>query len=133
QPVVLYYNRALFDAASMEYPTLDWTWDDFEAAAAELTQDTDGDGSNDQWGFIMNGWPPPQMFVWQAGGDVVSEDMSASPITSPEAIEGFTFYANMIYDDVHTPPESVIQEQGFAEMFKAGRIAMFMGGATDDL
>ena len=39
----------------------------------------------------------------------------------------------MIYDDVHCPPEAVIQEQGFGEMFKAGKIAMFMGGAADDL
>ncbi|MFP4344999.1 MAG: ABC transporter substrate-binding protein [Anaerolineales bacterium] len=133
QPVVMYYNRALFDQAGMDYPTLDWTWEEFQAAAAELTQDLDGDGQNDQWGFILNGWPPPQMFVWQAGGEVIAEDLSAMPIDSPEAIEGFEFYGNMIYDDVHAPPEAVIQEQGFGEMFKAGRIAMFMGGAADDL
>jgi multiple sugar transport system substrate-binding protein len=133
QPTVLYYNTALFDAAGMDYPTMDWTWEDFEQASAELTQDTDGDGANDQWGFTMNGWPPPQMFVWEAGGDVMSDDLSSSPIDSPEAIQGFQFYADMIYDDVHTPPEAVIQEQGFGEMFKAGKIAMFMGGAADDL
>jgi multiple sugar transport system substrate-binding protein len=39
----------------------------------------------------------------------------------------------MIYSDVYAPPEAVIQEQGFGEMFKAGKIAMFMGGAADDL
>jgi multiple sugar transport system substrate-binding protein len=39
----------------------------------------------------------------------------------------------MIYDDVHCPPEAVISEQGFGEMFKAGKVAMFMGGAADDL
>jgi multiple sugar transport system substrate-binding protein len=133
QPVVLYFNRAVFDAAGVDYPSMDWTWDDLTEAAAALTQDTDGDGKNDQWGFTMNGWPPPQMFVWQAGGDVIASDLQSSPIDSPEAIEGFNFYANLIYDDVHTPPEAVISEQGFGEMFKAGKIAMFMGGAADDL
>jgi multiple sugar transport system substrate-binding protein len=133
QPTVLYYNRALFDEAGVEHPTADWTWTEFQEAAAALTADTDGDGTNDQWGFSMNGWPPPQMFVWQAGGEVMAPDLSASPIDSPEAIEGFQFYADMIYDDVHTPPEAVIQEQGFGEMFKAGQIGMFMGGAADDL
>jgi multiple sugar transport system substrate-binding protein len=133
QPVVMYYNRALFDEAGLDYPSLDWTWDDLTDAAAALTLDTDGDGGNDQWGFTMNGWPPPQMFVWQAGGDVISPDLGSSPIDTPEAIEGFQFYADMIYDDVHTPPEAIIQEQGFGEMFKAGNIAMFMGGAADDL
>ncbi len=133
QPVVLYFNRGLFDEAGMDYPTMDWTWEDFEAAAAELTTDADGDGANDQWGFAMNGWPPPQMFVWQAGGEVVTGDLSASPVDSPEALQGFQYYADMIYDDEHTPPEAVLQEQGFGEMFKAGKIAMFMGGAADDL
>lgn len=133
QPVVLFYNRALFDEAGLDHPTLDWTWEEFQEAAAALTQDTDGDGNNDQWGFTMNGWPPIHMFIWQAGGDVISEDLSASPVDAPEAIRGAEFYADMIFDDVHTPPQAVIQEQGFGEMFKAGRIAMFMGGAADDL
>ncbi len=133
QPVVLYFNRGLFDEAGMDYPTMDWTWDIFEQAAADLTMDLDGDGTNDQWGFTMNGWPPPQMFVWQAGGEVIASDLSASPVDSPEAIQAFQFYADMIYDDVHTPPEATIQEQGFGEMFKANNIAMFMGGAADDL
>jgi multiple sugar transport system substrate-binding protein len=132
QPVVLYYNTALFEEVGQDLPNNDWTWDDFEAAAAALTKDLDQDGTNDQWGFTMNGWPPPQMFVWQAGGEVITADLSSSPIDSPEAMEGFQFYADMIYDDVHTPPEAVIQEQGFGEMFKAGKIAMFMGGAADD-
>jgi multiple sugar transport system substrate-binding protein len=80
QPVVMYYNRALFDAADMEYPTEDWTWTEFEDAAAQLTQDLDGDGENDQWGFTLTGWPPPQMFVWQAGGEVISDDLTSSPV-----------------------------------------------------
>jgi len=133
QPVVLYYNKALFDAAGMEYPTPDWTWDDFEKAAADLTVDTNGDSKNDQWGFTLNGWPPPQMFVWQAGGEVITDDLSSSPIDTPEAIQAFDFYSSLIYDDEHTPPQSVLQEQGFGEMFKAGKIAMFMGGSADDL
>jgi multiple sugar transport system substrate-binding protein len=133
QPVVMYYNRALFDAAGIGYPDLSWTWNTFRDAAAVLTQDTDGDGANDQWGFTLNGWPPPQMFIWQAGGDVISADLSESPVDTPEAIAGLDFYAGMIYDDVHAAPEAVISEQGFGEMFKAGKIAMFMGGAADDL
>jgi multiple sugar transport system substrate-binding protein len=133
QPVVMYYNRALFDEAGLDYPTLDWDWDMFKSSAAELTKDLDGDGENDQWGFTLTGWPPPQMFVWQAGGEVIADDLSTSPIDTAEAINGFDFYASMIYNDVHAPPEAVIQEQGFGEMFKAGKIAMFMGGAADDL
>lgn len=64
QPVVVYFNRGLFDAAGVDYPTTGWTWNDFMEKARALTQDTDGDGQTDQWGFINNSWPPPYIFVW---------------------------------------------------------------------
>lgn len=133
QPVVVYFNRGLFDAAGLDYPQAGWTWDDFTAAATALTQDTDGDGTVDQWGTVMNGWPPPQIFMWQAGGDVIGEDLMTAPIDSPEALEGLNFYLNTAYNPALAPSAEVISEQGFGEMFKAGRIGMFMGGAADDL
>ena len=33
----LLYNKTLFDKAGLAYPTADWTWDDFRAAAKKLT------------------------------------------------------------------------------------------------
>jgi multiple sugar transport system substrate-binding protein len=132
-PVVVFYNRGLFDAAGLEYPTGDWTWNDFMSMAEALTLDTDGDGAIDQWGFSANGWPPPHIFIWQAGGDVMSEDFSESPIDSAEAIEGVEFYLNLAYNPAVAPSRDVIAEQGFGEMFKAGKVALFMGGAADDL
>jgi multiple sugar transport system substrate-binding protein len=133
QPVVTFYNRGLFDAAGLDYPTADWTWDDLLSMGRALTQDTNGDGVTDQWGFIANGWPPPHIFIWQAGGDVISEDLSSSPIDSPEALEGINFYLQLAFNPEVSPSREIIAEQGFGEMFKAGRIALFMGGAADDL
>lgn len=133
QPVIVYYNKALFDAAGLEYPTSDWTWDTFTELAKALTLDTDGDGEVDQWGFTNNSWPPPYIFVWQAGGELINEDFSEAPIDSPEFIEGFEFYLSTAYNPEVSPSREVIAEQGFGEMFKAGKIAMFMGGAADDL
>ena len=46
-PVVMYYNRALFDRASLPYPADGWTQAEFLAAARALTKDTDGDGVAD--------------------------------------------------------------------------------------
>ena len=48
--LVVYYNRDLFDAAGLADPAMNWTWDDFLAAAQALTRDTDGDGAIDQFG-----------------------------------------------------------------------------------
>ncbi len=73
------------------------------------------------------------MFVWQAGGDVIAADLKSCPVDSPAAIQALDFYTELIYSDKYAPPQATIQEQGFGEMFKAGKIAMFMGGAADDL
>jgi multiple sugar transport system substrate-binding protein len=128
QPVVMYYNKALFKAANLPEPNDDWTWETFRDAAKKLT-----DKSKGIYGTTFNGWPPVHMFIWQAGGEVISPDLKSSPIDSPEAIKGLEFYNSIIYNDEVAPPRNVVNEQGFGEMFKAGKIAMFFGGAADDL
>ncbi|MBZ0309811.1 MAG: extracellular solute-binding protein, partial [Anaerolineae bacterium] len=35
--IAIFYNKDMFDAAGLEYPTAEWTWDDFAAAAEALT------------------------------------------------------------------------------------------------
>jgi multiple sugar transport system substrate-binding protein len=133
QPVMLYYNPKLFADAGVEPPNENWTWDDFKAAAAKLTKDTDGDGKADQFGTAFNGWPPIHMFIWQAGGEVISEDKTKSPLDSPEALAGAQFYGDIIYNPEYAATEDVIKEQGFGELAKNGKVAMFYGGAGDDL
>ena len=128
QPVILYYNPALFDAKGVAYPDDTWTWDTFKQAAAQLTDPAAG-----VYGTSFNDWPPIQMFIWQAGGEVISEDLSSCPIDSPEAIAGAQFYADIIYNESYAPSAATISEQGFGEMAKAGKVAMFYGGAADDL
>jgi multiple sugar transport system substrate-binding protein len=125
QPVVLYYNPKLFDAAGIAYPDDTWDWAKFADTAKALTK------APDQYGFAANGWPPVHMFIWQAGGEVITPDLATSPIDSPEAIAGVEFYKSLIFNSSCCPTEDTIAEQGFSEMFKAGKVAMFMGGASD--
>lgn len=40
--VILYYNKALFDAAGVSYPTNSWTWDDEYAAAQKIENKAKG-------------------------------------------------------------------------------------------
>jgi multiple sugar transport system substrate-binding protein len=48
-------------------------------------------------------------------------------------VDGFSFYLQTAYNPEFSPSREVIAEQGFSEMFVAGNVAMFMGGAADDL
>ena len=128
QPVMLYYNPALLEAAGVAEPDDTWDWEMFKEAAAATTDTEAG-----VFGTSFNSWPPTHMFIWQAGGDTVAEDLASCPIDTPEAIAGAQFYVDIIYNEQYAVPEAMITEQGFGEMVKAGKVAMFFGGAGDDL
>ena len=49
----MYYNKDIFDAAGVEYPSNDWTWSDFEKMATELTS---GEGANKIYGAHLHTW-----------------------------------------------------------------------------
>lgn len=50
---VVYYNKGLFDAAGVKYPTNDMTVEQFDALAREMTQ---GFGSNKVYGTHFHSW-----------------------------------------------------------------------------
>ncbi len=128
QPVMLYYNPALLEAAGVAEPDDTWDWEMFKEAAAATT-----DAEAGVFGTSFNSWPPTHMFIWQAGGDTIAEDLASCPIDTPEAVAGAQFYVDIIYNEQYAVPEAMITEQGFGEMVKAGKVAMFFGGAGDDL
>lgn len=132
QPVVVYYNRALFKAANVAEPKAGWTWDEFLTTAKALTL-KDANGQTQQYGFTATDWPPFPMFIWQAGGEVIAEDLKSSPIDSEAVVEAMKFRLSLSYNPEFSPSSEIIKEQGFDAMFKAGKVAMFMGGAADDL
>ena len=79
--MVLYYNKDLFDAAGLDYPTADWTWADEKAAAEALTDEEAG-----VWGDHQ----PVSFYEYykalaQNGGQFLSEDGRASRSTPRRA------------------------------------------------
>jgi multiple sugar transport system substrate-binding protein len=142
QPDMLYVNLDLFKAAGLTPPTAEWTWDDFLKAAQKLTIDTNGKTADDpafdsksikQWGFSTNSldWPPSTMYIWQAGGLTITPDFKSSPVDSPEAVKGLQWYADLLLKYHVSPTASQVKDQGFADMFTNGKVAMFIGGAGD--
>ncbi len=126
QPVVVFYNKDIFDEMGVAYPTPDWTWEDFRAKAVALTNEAHYGAT------FLDGWPPPEIWVWSYGGDMVNEDLTQAPIDSPEVIAGIEMWASMVWNPECCVPEEIIAEEGFEAMMRAGRVAMFMGGAADE-
>ena len=121
--LVVYYNKNLFDAAGVDYPSNDWTWDDFLRAAQALTQDFDGDGQTDQFGVGL----APNLFrlapfVWQNGGEVLhGEQLLLNETNAKEALNWF-----IDLQTVHNVVPSLAEETGIPSQtrFLSGTTAM---------
>lgn len=101
--LALEYNTAMFDAAGLEYPTADWTWQDLENAAAKLTNKDKG-----VYGMSIT----PDMarwlaFLYQAGGSVYNADATQMTINSPEALEAMNFYVGLVKKGYAAEPSSL--------------------------
>ena len=132
-PMVLYYNKDLFDAAGVAYPDSSWSWEDFLAAAQRLTRDTNGDGTVDQWGFA---WPREffylQSWIWTGGGDLLSPDgrRASGYLDSAETVHALTYYLDLTR--VHgVAPRIEMFRRGLGQagrLFYSGRVAMMQSG-----
>ncbi|TKJ44065.1 hypothetical protein CEE35_08315 [Candidatus Aerophobetes bacterium Ae_b3b] len=100
-PWLLVYNSKLFGEAGLDPCHPPKTMEEFLENAKVLTRDTDDDGKVDQWGFGMTAARTLGLFsrfsgfVWSAGGDYLTKDLSSSALNSPEALEGFKFFVEL--------------------------------------
>lgn len=83
-PIIMYYNKDLFDKAGVKYPTSDWTEQDYENALEKLT--VKKDGKTVQWGGASLDWTPCWgVFIKANGGDIIKNGKVA--VNSPENLE----------------------------------------------
>jgi multiple sugar transport system substrate-binding protein len=132
-PMVLAYNKDLFDRAGLPYPRADWTWDEFLAAARALTRDTDGDGAIDQWGTAFD----RRVFMWNSwiiagGGDVLCPDGARATgcLDSPATVEAIRWYTGWVTRDRVVPRFGTLRRSlgDNLRLFASGRVAMVTAG-----
>lgn len=128
--MVLYYNRKLFDAAGVAYPTGAWTWTDFRAAALKLTE-REGDKVTRYGMAAGNWWPWWMTFMAQNGGGVVGSD--GKPTANSAAnVEALKFYNDLVYVDKVAPSPTDFanlgKDMGPDPLFAQGKAAMIFTG-----
>ncbi|MBN1139661.1 MAG: sugar ABC transporter substrate-binding protein [Anaerolineae bacterium] len=127
--LVVYYNRSLFDAAGVAYPTAGWTWDDFLQTARALTRDLDGDGQTDQYGAGMSpGLMRLAPFVWQNGGELVDDPARPTRLAldSPAALEALQWFVDLQVRERVVPDATAEQAEESESRFMNGRLGMFL-------
>jgi multiple sugar transport system substrate-binding protein len=100
ETIVLFYNRAMFDAAGLKYPPARaeaaWTWEEFLQVARRLTLDERGrhpgepgfdPGNIVQYGASIPSWSPVYLsLAWSNGGDVVDAAGKKVLVDRPEFV-----------------------------------------------
>ena len=125
----VYYNKDMFDAAGLSYPTADWTWDDFAADAETLT-----DPDNDVYGAAAYVEYQAGFANWIAStGETPVVDAARTDCTldNPGSLEALNFLKDL-YDQGFMPSTSTMGGANADDAFNfwaSGKVAMIGGGA----
>jgi len=135
-PLIVFYNQNLFDEAGIPYPPSDggWTWDEFIDIAKRLTTTKEDAFGNKykQYGYVVDGWPNIETFIWAGGGDIIAENGVDILLDSQESINGLAILSKILKEGI-SPPYSEVSSLGSNNVwFEKQRAAMFMGGIQDN-
>lgn len=96
QPFVIEYNKDLFDAANIIYPSFDWTLNEFLETAVALTQ---GEEETKQYGFAgdaieFNLLP---LMLERLGAGLINDGLAPSTLMldTPTTIEAMRWYSSL--------------------------------------
>ncbi|MBW7456905.1 ABC transporter substrate-binding protein [Paenibacillus sepulcri] len=124
---VVLYNKDLFDAAQVPYPTEDWTVDDFRSIAKSLTNEEKKVFGTDiaTGDSLLTGTP----LVWNYGGDMISEDglTVKGVLDSPETMKAYELGQQLMKDGSVLPSSISETMTGDNGAFGSGTVGMTMG------
>jgi multiple sugar transport system substrate-binding protein len=123
--LALIYNKKLFDDAKLAYPTDQWSWDDYRAAAKKLTNPAQNvygsaysvSGSEDTTWHL---WP----MLWQRGGKIL--DGKKPAFNSDAGVGALELLRAMAVDDKSLYLDQT--DEKYAPLFNDGHIGMMMSG-----
>jgi multiple sugar transport system substrate-binding protein len=129
---VMNYNKDLFDAAGLPYPSPDWTTSDFLDAAVALTT---GEGENAQYGYAPSSFGAEDLvsIMDRLGADMLDESVDPPRLVfnSPSVVEAFRWYTSLATQYQVEPVFENTEDFGGSErqrqtLINEGRVAMWM-------
>jgi multiple sugar transport system substrate-binding protein len=125
--IAMIYNKTIFDKYGIDYPTDDWTWDDYAQTAAAITEAGKADGV---YGTAMNtndgqdGW---YNLIYDFGGKLISDDKKTSGMDDENTIAAMTWLADNLFPSM--PDQVNMSETDPDVMFRSGMIGMMFQGS----
>ncbi|WP_119071874.1 ABC transporter substrate-binding protein [Aggregatilinea lenta] len=127
--IAIMYNKDMFDAAGVEYPTADWTWDDFAEKATALTNP-----EADQYGALVYmeyqaGYP--NWIAATGTTPVVNAERTECTLDDEGSLEALNFLRGLL-DEGAMPTVSTVggssADDAFS-FFASGKVAMVTAGS----
>lgn len=129
-PMVIFYNKRIFEAAGVAEPRDGWTFDDFRAACAKLKAARQGGAPVVEFPLAFENVMPFWIcWIWNGGGDVLTPDgrHAVGALDSPPTIDAFCNLIALMFRD-HYAPSLIESAAAGVDMFRARRAAMDMKG-----
>jgi multiple sugar transport system substrate-binding protein len=133
-PLVMYYNKDLFDKAGVTYPWNGWAWEDFLDAALAIT-----DLETNTFGYISTPESnDPLLFIYEHGGRILDslDEPTRTTFDDPLMIEAVKWYAALVLDHNVIPTSEQMRQafpgaRGVSEAIRLGRIGMWVGSLSE--
>src|SRR5215475_12346689 len=124
------YNKTLFAQAGLQPPGPNWTWSEFEADAAKLTNP-----AKKQFGtaYVTPAdedtvwhW---EALLWEAGGQILNSTNTKAAFDSPAGLEALNTLRTMAVTDksMYLDPS----DNEYTNVFNSGKIGMLVTGPWD--
>lgn len=123
--IAVFYNKELFDKAGVEYPTDDWTWEEFQEKAKAISDALKDEGVYGVATELDGGQGGWYNTVLQADGYIIQDGKSG--YAEPGSIEGLQFWADLIADG-SSPNLQQLADTKSNIMFESGKAAMTWSG-----
>ncbi len=129
---MLAYNKQMLDAAGLEDPNAlyergEWTWDKWREYMLALTQDTDGDGVTDVYGYGSR-WDFLVYNLLMSNGTGIAMSPTET-LSSPEVTEVLDFIYNMYNVDHVANPWNAEDFDYNQNCYMDGRVAFWIDAA----
>lgn len=115
----------LFAEASVALPHAAWTRDEFANTARELTKDTNGDGTVDQWGLAISHFYPDWLpfVLHETGSDLIDLETTTVRFVDPAALRGLQFWDEFgrLHGIMHYGPKVLDEQIQVRRPFRASR------------
>ncbi len=127
--VAVFYNKDMFEAAGLELPTAEWTWDDFAEAARALTNPDEDVYGAAVYMEYQAGYPN-----WIAATGTtpdVEAGQTRCTLQDEGSVEALNFLKGL-YDEGVMPSVSIVGGSSADDVFNywaSGRVAMITGGS----